>query len=303
MHSKVPFKKAMGIIFGITVLVSGSAALFLAYFQYIHWQLARDSKYEILALVQSTSVKEPLKTVYLAELLNLSLDMRTNIYRFSMELAKKRLLKSPLIKEAEVKKIYPGTIHISYKTRVPIAFIIDFENMAIDKEGVLIPFKPFFTPKNLPEIYLGLSPEEDKMVVFGSRLKNKKAKLALQLLETFSEKLSPTRTSIKRIDVKGAFASSFGQKQIVLTLEDKIEKIKNGFPVFSRYLKILRLSCAEYKEGISKYLVLQEHLYKKESLETSSKNYIKIIDLRIPELGFIKKQEVELSDMRNMIYE
>ncbi|HRD55177.1 MAG TPA: FtsQ-type POTRA domain-containing protein [Parachlamydiaceae bacterium] len=292
MHSKVPLKKALAIIFGSTILISGSCALFVAYFKYIHWQLAENPKYEILAIVQETSAKEPLKTVYLAELLKLSLDKRTNIYRFSTHLAKKRLVSSPLIKKAEVKKIYPGTVHVHYTTRVPVAFLTDFENMAIDKEGFLFPFKPFFTPKNLPEIYLGLEEDEEKEVAFGNRLENKKAALALQLLETFSEKLL-AKTSIKRIDVKGAFAKSVGQKQIVLILEDKIEKIRNGFPVFSRYLRILRLSSDDYLEGLSSFLVLQKHLQSQENAETFTQDYLKIIDLRIPELGFIKKEMIK----------
>ncbi len=41
--------------------------------------------------------------------------------------------------------------------RTPYAYIGEFANTAIDKEGYLFPFRPFFTPKNLPILYIGLN--------------------------------------------------------------------------------------------------------------------------------------------------
>ena len=63
---QVPLKKAIWIIIGITILVSGSATLGLFYYKYIKQQRLHDSKYAIKAIVQASLEKEPLKTAYFA---------------------------------------------------------------------------------------------------------------------------------------------------------------------------------------------------------------------------------------------
>lgn len=280
MH--IPLKKAIWIITLSTVIISGSATLLLIYYKYIKMQRLYDPKYAIEAIVHASLEKEPLKTTYFAELFNLSIDQPTNIYEFNKESATLKLLKSPLIKRAEVKKIYPGTLHIHYALRVPIAFLVDYTNTAIDKEGVPIPFKPFFTPKILPEIYLGLEEKADEHF-FGKRLKNKRILLALKLLDYLSKEIITDAMLIKRIDVSKSDASSYGRREIVVILEEKKEKINNGFPSFCHYLRILRLSDQSYEQELKNYKRLAKFLMQKESLVSL------IVDLRIPHLAFINE--------------
>jgi len=286
----IPVKKAIGIILGVTMLVCGTAALCFVCFKYIKSWRIHDPKYDILAIVQVTPDNEPLKTVYLSELLNLSVDQPTNIYRFNLENAERQLLSSPLIKKAKIQKNYPGIIYIHYVSRVPIAFLADFTNTAIDKEGVPLPFKPFFTPKILPEIYLGMDEKIDDNFL-GKPIKNKRVTLALKLLKELSTHLVTESSVLKRIDVSQSFAQSYGQKQIVVVMEDKIEKVKNGLSVVCHQSRILRLSSTGYSQELGNYLKLRKYLVEKETMENQSKlRESKVIDLRIPELGFIKTE-------------
>ena len=88
------------------MLISGSAALCLLYYQHISAQSAQDDRYEIIAIVQTCPQNETLKGVYLAELLNLSVDQPTNLFRFKTKEAVRKLLQCPMIKNASVKKIF-----------------------------------------------------------------------------------------------------------------------------------------------------------------------------------------------------
>ena len=161
-HEKLHLRKALLWILLSVFFITGSSAAALVYFQYVREKQKLDPANNIVAIVQTSSDVEGLRTVYLAELLNLSVDRPTNLYSFNSKEARQKLLSSPLIKDANVRKIRPGTCHVDYTLRKPIAFIGDYTNTAIDANGVVFPFKPFFTPKILPSLYLGEDEEADE---------------------------------------------------------------------------------------------------------------------------------------------
>lgn len=304
---QLPIKKALTLILLSVLLISGTAASAIFYFQYIKNLQASDDQFKIVALIQTTSEKEHLKTNYLAELLDLSVDRPTNLYRFNAKEAQRKLLSHPLIASAVVKKIRPGTVYVDYTLRKPVAFLIDYTNTAIDKEGNPFPFKPFFTPKKLPELYLGLSLYSDPEILSGGQwnvpLKGKCAELGLKILSELLQIYSTPATSLLRIDVSRAYASSCGQRQIVITLEDRIERESNGNAVLMIFPRILRLNTENYREGLANYRVLQEYLLDQigEKDSPHDKNDIKgeeigqkvirkpsmVIDLRLSQLAFI----------------
>jgi hypothetical protein len=255
---KLPLRKAIYWIIISTFLVSGSTGAALLYF----WNLKRanqqDPKYTIVAIVQRGPDKDILKTEYLAELLGLSLDKPTNLFKLSAEKAKRRLLQSPLIRSVEVKKVKPGTLYIDYRVRKPIAYFADFSNTALDEEGVMIPFAPFFTPKKLPEIVSGTL----ENCRWGDVLHGEHVAWALDLLK------NNPNIKIKRIDLSHVAASSFGQREIVLILE-------------TPSTRILRLPCENISPQLANYKVLEKHL-------ADNPNSL-IIDLRIPHLAFLKE--------------
>lgn len=115
-----------------------------------------DPQYHIVAIVQTHETSDRLNSGYLAECLDLSCDRPENLYAFDLEKAHLRLLASPLIASVKIKKIPPGTLHILYRMRQPIAYVGDVTNTAVDREGVLFPVSPFYAPKKIPHIFLGL---------------------------------------------------------------------------------------------------------------------------------------------------
>lgn len=294
----LPLRKAIIWICSITLLVVGFCVLGFAYFRYVRESYARDDRHEIVAIVQSCNEKENLKTQFFAEILDLSVDKPLNLYRFNSKEAKRKLLQNPLIKNADVKKIKPGTIYIDYSLRKPIAFLQEFSNTAIDKEGVAIPIKPFFTPKKLPEIIIGSDSEDfNEGLKWGKCLTSRELKLALALYQILIDKCCEGDIQIKRIDVSKSYASSYGQREIVVILEEKLETNRDSRSQMFVMPRLLRLSTEHIDQQLANYLNLRTYL-NAELIKTYDKIETSIyhvpnttIDLRIPQLAFINKVE------------
>lgn len=284
--SKMPFNRSLLWILVSTLLISGSAFMGWLYFLHIRERRLNDEQYRIVAIIQSTPQADALKTVYLAELLDLSLDRPINLYQFNSREAVQTLLRNPLIKAATVKKILPGTLFIYYQMRTPIAYVGDFANTVIDAEGYLFPFRPFFTPKRLPILYLGLNKEECK---WGSCLNHSPSlEIAFSIMQQFDQ-LQLKNLNLKQLDVTQAQADSYGQRQVVLVLEEGEQAaIKSAYS-----LSFLRLSSDHYIQDLANFCTLQTaQLEKKEepSSKSSAQNHQgMVIDLRIPHLAFIKQ--------------
>lgn len=278
--------KALFTILISTLLISGSSAIGLLYYQQIREKQRHDPAYNIVAIVQSTTDAEALKTSYLAELLNLSVDYPTNLYDFSVTDARELLLKSPVIDDARVSKIFPGTIHVNYTLRHPIAFLADRTNTALDSKGVTFQFKPFFTPKNLPKIYLGVSLDELK----ASQQKNERLELALNLLDLAMTYYCDGGLVLSQIDVSDAWALSAGQRQIILIFEERIARVISGKPFMHSQIHVLRLPTINYHEQLANYLQLRSYLNLSNKTRFSESKAL-IIDLRLSELAFITPED------------
>jgi hypothetical protein len=292
-QEKLSIRTACLWIMLFTLAISGSAFGGLIYYKYIKRQRLYNSQYNIVAIAQTTPDKEPLKTAYLAELLNLSIDQPTNIFRFNTQAAQQKLLNSPLITHAYVKKILPGTIYVDYELRKPFAYLLDYHNTVIDREGVTFPFKPFFTPKKLPEIYLGIT--DSSPLSWGKPLQEIKCKLALYLIDLLSTHCCSEYSYLSRVDVSQAFADSKGKRQIVAILDEQVEKTDQaGKLVKGIASHILRLSVDNYRQELANYLQLRPLLkyHVEDAEEGEAEKLLKfkplVVDLRIPALAYIK---------------
>ena len=248
--------QAVGWIIGSMFFVTGVAHKGLQF--YLNTQAKFQTTY-VCRIVQTGPQREALKTAYLAELMQISADKPTSTSAFNPVLARRRLLTSPVIKEAHVKLTDCDTVLIDYTVRQPIAWLYDFENIALDEEGTPFPIYPFFTPKKLPEIYLGIRQFSYSRPLSGS---DRKTALALKLLPLIQQfQLEPLR-----LDVSYAFHQSLARKEIVLLLNEQ------GF------IKTLRLTPKNFSQELGNYLELRKQLPPEPQT----------IDLRIPQLAFIE---------------
>ncbi len=307
--SHIPLVHALAWIVGSALLISGAAQLGLKHVLKHKLQSQRKAPHVIQALVQTGPQREALKTEFLAELLEISADFPPHVATFNLKEAERKLRACPLIAEAQVKLLKPSTLYIDYTIRQPVAWVGDYDNVVIDKAGYLFPFRPFFSPKNLPEIYIGLGPfgtqadEADKPVAeWNQPLSGKHAELALTLLNLLNEPLVQELFTVKRIDVSKAFSESYGTREIILIAEDLIPMSSNGKEIQYLFPKILRLSTKNYASELGNYLKLRQQLIENQrtSIKPSPEDHgivrqkETIIDFRIPNLAFIDEQKKAL---------
>ena len=222
----------------------------------------KEDRYLITSIIQTGLDQKALKTDELASLLSLSRDKPTNLYLFDLKAGEKKLRAFPVIKEAFLKRKGPDTLYIDYTLREPLAMVADFENVAVDGEGKLFPFSPFFSPKNLPEVRFGLekfSGWDKPLVGFSSILK------LIPLLEHY--KLKPLLIDVAQIE-----APSLGKRQIIVRLENHL----------------VRLTPDQYEQQLGNYL---EFLNELKLQETETGQTLKVIDLRLPKMAYVNDTE------------
>jgi hypothetical protein len=271
------------------------------YSGYCYWKKNRiaklcDHRYSISKIIQTGPEKEALPTAYLAEVLNLSTDQPVHLYEYDLKEAVDKLLSSPLIAAVSVKLIAPNALYVDYTVRKPIAWLGDYKNTAIDQDHYLFPVSPFFSPKELPEIFLGLSS-------FGSEeggkwqcpMQNPRLDLALEVLQFVQGFARSENLRIKRIDVSNAFAQSSGQREIVICTEEDITLKASGEMVSYTFPKMLRLSRREYQSQMQNFISLKKSMmedYQKQlshaALPSSKRFRSRVVDLRIPHLAFVE---------------
>ncbi|OGN61354.1 MAG: hypothetical protein A3F40_00345 [Chlamydiae bacterium RIFCSPHIGHO2_12_FULL_27_8] len=278
------------LIIFLSTLVFSSLSFF------VYFQIKKNIKNRIISdkynikYISFEEKDDTLDVNYLAEILELSLDNKRNIYSISESALEEKLLKSPFIKNAKIKKHLPNNLFVEYELRKPVAFIYDIKNCAVDEDGYIFPFLSFYKEKNLPSIYLNCN--EFKSF---EKLDNKKLYDALDIIAKlnktgFFDLIKNTLIDISRIDHK-----SFGKREIILTINEELRISKNDCEYCYAFPIILRLGINNFYSQISNYFSLREKMlydYKKQFLKMTSlpsdmKFSPKTVDLRISKLAFI----------------
>lgn len=262
-----------------------------------------DERNFVAAIVQTGPEREALKTTFLAAILDLSADRPVSLYAIDPAEAEKKLLACPLISDAKVRRVPPGTLYIDYTVRKPIARLADYQNTGLDREGCIFPIAPFHSPKNLPEIYLGLPPfgsPADEQGRSGGEwqkpLQNKHLQLALEILHLLDGAPWKEGMRIGRIDVSNAFAMSAGLKEIVLMTEDELTFREKEGEIVCRFPKILRLPIKDYAQQLGNFLSLRRTMLEDYRRQVVERHYTgspvqfepRIIDLRIPKTAYVQ---------------
>lgn len=249
-------KKVFLILMISSLLISGGSSLVYLCYRYAPHPTETGSPIQAIIHKNSSSstMSAHLPASYLAEVLGLSVDQPTFLNQVHLETAKQHLLETAIIKNAELKLLSPNTLWIEYQTRIPYAYLQDYSNTALDPEGVLFPYAPYYSPRRLPQIYLGdLRPE----VAWGSRLPQEIVDLVQNCIALLGEE------NLVFLDLSQIYAPSAGRREIVISLKENI---------------LIRLSSKNYQKQLKYYLLLQRTVLKKGEAH--------IIDLRIPQVAF-----------------
>ncbi|MCH1430291.1 MAG: hypothetical protein GWP59_01295 [Chlamydiales bacterium] len=298
----LPINTSLRFIFLSILLCTGIPTLIWLSYQNHLKSLSLDPSYNIQAIVQTGPEKEALKTAFFAEQLGLASDVSVNLIQFDTSMAEKKLLSWPFIKEVKVKKVQPETIYIDYTVKEPMAELVDFTNTVINSEGSIFPLTPFFSPKQLPKVYLGLFEERDRghEVDPMQHLQQEQILLILDLLK----ELEKRGVDVKFIDLSQAFASSLGKKEIVVELED-YNIVEEGDKAYrENYPKILRLNSSEFVKNLDDFLLVADYLReeaKKQHKNADRLNHpLLVLDLRVGDLAFLSfpKKNLLLEDRK-----
>lgn len=291
--------QALSWIVSSTLIISGSGHALFTFFFHQSDPTEKKAVPIITSLIQTGPQKEPLRSEYLAELMSLSKDLPQPASKFDLQKARQALLSSPLIKAADLKVIEPSTLYVDYTVRQPVAWIYDYENIGVDKEGFLIPMYPFFPPKNLPEIYLGLSefaieplkrlwPKAD----WNAPLQGPVIDLAFDVMERL-KLYGRDLFRVKRIDVSRAFDSNLGKREIVAVIENESE---GSLSESIQCIHYLRLSSDRYPQELGNYLELRAQLLSADSIRTGLMSHEKqrgaretVVDLRLDQLAYVEE--------------
>lgn len=102
-------------------------------------------------------------------------DTGTNIFAYISNKYEKKLANIPIIKTANIQKIYPNKLSINIVERIPIGYVVYLENtyIAIDNEGVVLDVSnsynkqlPFIVGLKFKEFNLGQKLEVEDQQVF-----------------------------------------------------------------------------------------------------------------------------------------
>lgn len=244
--------KILSLVFVSLILTFGF------YFTLSSIEGQKEQELKITAIAQTGPVKEGLKTDCLAEILSLSLDQQA---RLSLEKMKECFLALPLIENGEISMFDQETLYIDYELRSPIFYVLDLVNGALDKEGAIFPFSPYYTPKHLPSLFLGL----ERAPNWGERVEDQKIQMAVFFHALFGEKLL-------MVDLSRITEVSRGQRELTLKLQGE-----------GKGVHLLRLTPRRYLSQLERY--------KKLIPEIKDQDYI--IDLRIPSLAYLTPYQEE----------
>ena len=257
----------MRILYAFIGLVLLMLYLYYLLYQYPIQSQARNTW--IKTISQTGPVKEALKTDYLAETLGLSSDKPTPTTKIDCKEAESLLLLSPLITKVNVLQKNPSSLYIDYTVRSPYVTLCDYENIAIDKEGVPFPIQPFYSPKKLIALYLGPIAFHENKIIWNAPLQGNYINLAfevLSFLEIWAEGFFPC---ISRLDVSHAYDSSLGTREIILTIEPT--------PSIKHYI---RLTPKDYQKELTRYKMLKEKMPELKSA---------VFEMRVQEQAIIQK--------------
>ncbi len=261
VDKKVPLPRALAYVALSVVLIWGTFFLSWWYHDYIVKQRMKDDRFIIQGILTSTPDADCLSSNQLAYLLGLDKERSINLYTFDPDLAELSLKSFAACRTAQVRRIRPNAVSVTYEMRRPKFRLIDFEDVAADDEGYPFSLAGIYSPKRLIGLYLGVD-----SLTANKPLDCPEFSLAKEVLACLETTLSKT-VRITRIDTHNVFSSSRGLREVVVGLEDAGQE------------RLLRLSTDRYPDNLRHYLSIKQTL--DELLEPRGQSQVpQIVDFR-----------------------
>lgn len=158
-------------------------------------------------------------------------------------------MKTPFFNRVKVSKVYPNILYLDYEARKPFAYLKDYTNILIAEDGTLLPFKPFFPPKNFPVISLGPSMMgvSDQESVVGYVIPQKTLELIKNFTKSVERYFEERGFRVVFIDFQNAGAGSGELSEIVVLTEGR-RRLKSGKDIDLQVL--IRYALDSYSETI-----------------------------------------------------
>lgn len=218
----------------------------------------RNKRVLVNRIVHSSASSFSLPLTYLCELLGFHKQKSNFIDLRELDKYKKRLLLSPLIRDATL-KTSGDELEIVYKLNYPKAKLFDFKHVLVDENCIVLPEDPFYTNLKLAKIYVGTN----QRVEYSGSLNDPRLKIAMQFLLDYQDELESRGFFIDLLDVNRFYHSSIGKRQIVLMLT----KCKKKY--------VLRLPTKDFVDAFERFYSIEKKLNKMEN----------IVDLRVKDVA------------------
>ncbi len=175
----------------------------------------------------------------------------------------KKLLEFPVFQSILSDVTEQGDLVVSYQLRKPLFRVHDYNNCGLDQQGYIIPLAPFYSPKNLPKIYLGLK------TLSWSRVDE--IDKACQVLNFFNQK-SQEVFKVAMIDISTLQDPRVYRREVIVTL------------IVRDQTHYLRINSLFIEKALQRYV----RLFEEPKLD-SELNSCVIFDARICKFATLKK--------------
>lgn len=191
----------------------------------------------------------------------------------------------PYFDYLKVGYIGPDFLSIEYTLKKVIAKAGNLENILITYDGYLIPNRGIFSPNNLPSLFLPLKATPSCK----DQLDRIYFDLCLSLIRSMEKNLETTY-SIKSINMAPCTASNPSNREIVIHLEEYLEKVQEHEPIAKPWDIFIRLNSHKPIKSLDQYYSIHESIRKDLLNKICQESEVKplTVDLRIPELATIQ---------------
>lgn len=222
----------------------------------------------LTTLIQKTPTIQTLSPRFFSNYLGLNpCGKNIDIRKLDITKINKKLKQFPIFKNIHAEFTKDKELLLSYHLRNPCYLLKDYSNCAIDEEGYVIPLNPYYSPKKLPYLYIGIAEL--------SWSQSYHIDLAHQVVDFFiNHKID--QLSIAMIDLSRMRSNIKSHHEVIVTVEflDKVHYLRlnpaNIEKALTRYVSLFKET--ELRDKILGNAVFDARIQKFSTLKSVEKN-------------------------------